>query len=152
MLFFGDMLAPAQAPKRPYSECPEFSVLQQEVETHLAGHNDMSNKPMDLVCFLYMIEHLSRIARVIKTPGGNSLAVGVGGSGRQSCARLACYMADFNVFQIEIAKGYDMVAFREDMKSMVTKAGGNAEQTGFLFNDSQIKDEGFVEMVCKEPM
>jgi len=82
---------------------------------------------------------------VIKSPGGNALLVGVGGSGRQSCTRLACFMADATVFQIEIVKGYDMVAFREDMKKMLSKAGGNAERTVFLFSDSQIKDEGFVE-------
>eukprot|EP00434_Breviolum_minutum_P010843 symbB.v1.2.009559.t1/scaffold598.1/size183230/1 len=33
----------------------------------------MSSKPMDLVCFLYMLEHLARVARVIKSPGGNAL-------------------------------------------------------------------------------
>ncbi|CAJ1405697.1 unnamed protein product [Effrenium voratum] len=107
----------------------------------------MSSKPMDLVCFLYMQEHLARVSRVIKSPGGNALLVGVGGSGRQSCTRLACYMADFSVFQIEITKGYDMVAFREDMKKMLTKAGGSEEHTVFLFSDTQIKDEGFVEDV-----
>lgn len=46
-----------------------------------------------------MLEHLSRVARVVKTPGGNALLVGVGGSGRQSCSRLACFLADFDVFQ-----------------------------------------------------
>merc|ERR1719174_2102592 len=132
-------------PKRPYTECPDIAALQKEIEAHLHSHNEVSNKPMELVCFLYMMEHLSRVCRVIKSPGGNGLLVGVGGSGRQSCARLACFLADFSVFQIEIAKGYDMLAFREDMKKMLIQAGGNGEHTVFLFNDSQIKDEGFVE-------
>ncbi|CAL1138119.1 unnamed protein product [Cladocopium goreaui] len=146
-LFFGDMLSPASIPQRPYTECPDVAVLQKEIEAHLVSYNEMSSKPMDLVCFLYMLEHLARVARVIKSPGGNALLVGLGGSGRQSCTRLACYMADFTVFQIEIAKGYDMSAFREDMKKMLTKAGGNEERTIFLFSDTQIKDEGFVEDV-----
>merc|ERR1719174_2636378 len=132
-------------PKRPYTECPDIAALQKEIEAHLHSHNEVSNKPMELVCFLYMLEHLSRVCRVIKSPGGNGLLVGVGGSGRQSCARLACFLADFSVFQIEIAKGYDMLAFREDMKKMLIQAGGNGDHVVFLFNDSQIKDEGFVE-------
>eukprot|EP00930_Biecheleria_cincta_P034372 TRINITY_DN23765_c0_g1_i1.p1 TRINITY_DN23765_c0_g1~~TRINITY_DN23765_c0_g1_i1.p1 ORF type:complete len:4302 (-),score=866.21 TRINITY_DN23765_c0_g1_i1:110-13015(-) len=146
-LFFGDMLAPAAAPQRPYTECPDVVILQKEIEGHLNAFNEMSSKPMDLVCFLYMLEHLARAARVIKTPGGNALLVGVGGSGRHSCTRLACFMADYTVFEIEIAKGYDMTAFREDMKKMLTKAGGQDLNTVFLFSDTQIKDEGFVEDV-----
>lgn len=144
-LFFGDLQSTPQIPKRPYTEMPDVASLQRDIEGHLGTYNEMTNKPLDLVCFLYMLEHLNRIARVIKSSGGNALAVGVGGSGRQSCTQLACFAADVGVFQIEIAKGYDMVAFREDMKKMLIKAGGNHEHTVFLFNDSQIKDEGFVE-------
>merc|ERR1719301_432648 len=118
------MMSVPASPKRPYVECSSIEALQKEVESHLESHNMMSNKPMDLVCFLYMLEHLSRVARVVKNPGGNSLLVGVGGSGRQSCSKLACFMADFEVFQIEIAKGYDITAFREDMKKFASKAGG----------------------------
>ncbi|CAK9071077.1 unnamed protein product [Durusdinium trenchii] len=140
-----DMLSQPAAPNRPYTECPDIPELQRQVESHLEQYNLMSTKKMDLVCFLYMLEHLSRVARVVKTPGGNALLVGVGGSGRQSCSRLACFLADFDVFQIEIARGYDQVAFREDLKKLLTAAGGKGEKTVFLFSDSQIKSEGFVE-------
>lgn len=92
-----------------------------------------------------MLEHLARVARVVRTPGGNALLVGVGGSGRQSCTKLAAFLADFTVFQIEIAKGYDQLAFREDIKKLLTNSGGKGDSTVFLFTDSQIKDEGFVE-------
>merc|ERR1719162_1637523 len=74
---------------------------------------------MNLVCFLYMLEHLSRVARVVKSVGGNGLLVGVGGSGRQSCTRLACFLADFDVFGIEITRGYSTVEFREDIKKLL---------------------------------
>jgi dynein heavy chain len=143
-LFFGDMLSPAAAPKRAYVECMDFEFLQTTVEGHLEQYNNFSTKRMDLVMFLYAIEHLARVARVVRT-GGNVLLVGVGGSGRQSVTRLAAFMADYEVFQIEVAKGYGMQAFRDDMKALLTKAGGKGDKYVFLFTDSQIKDEGFVE-------
>jgi dynein heavy chain, axonemal len=120
-------------------------ISKIQVESHLEEYNNMTTNKMNLVCFLYMLEHLSRVARVVRTPGGNALLVGVGGSGRQSCTRLAGFMADYQIFQIVIMKGYDLVAFREDMKKLLTQSGGKFEPTVFLFTDSQIKEESFVE-------
>ena len=57
------------------------------------------------------------------------LLVGVGDSGRQSCTRLAAFMSDYNVFQIKIAKGYGMVAFRDDLRKHLTNAGGKGEKS-----------------------
>jgi len=100
---------------------------------------------MQLVLFLFMIEHISRICRVLRSPGGHALLVGIGGSGRQSCTQLASFIMDYTVVTIEISKTYGKSEWREDIKRLLTVAGGDGKSTVFLFTDSQIKLESFVE-------
>lgn len=105
-LAFGDIMAAFGLPDRPYEEILDKKKLQETAEDHLIAYNTQSDKPMPLVLFNFAIEHLMRISRVLKQPGGHCLTVGVGGSGRQSLSRLASKISDFDVFQVEIKKVY----------------------------------------------
>jgi dynein heavy chain len=68
-----------------------------------------------------------------------------GGSGRKSLARLATYVADQKCFTIEISKNYRVAEFREDLKALYRVAGCQNKPTTFLFDETQIKYETFVE-------
>lgn len=73
--------------------------------------------------------------------------VGVGGSGKQSLARLAAYMAGCGVFEITLTRGYDETSFREDLKKLYSMLGAENKQMVFLFTDSHVANEGFMELI-----
>ena len=51
--------------------------------------------------------------------------VGVGGSGKQSLSRLAAYTAGCEVFEITLTRGYDDIAFRDDLKKLYGMLGSD---------------------------
>ena len=97
-LAFGDIMTSFGLDDRPYEELADFEKLQAAADDALVQYNDVADKPMNLVLFAFAIEHLLRIGRILKQPGGHALCVGLGGSGRQSLTRLASKLAGFDVF------------------------------------------------------
>ncbi|XP_077979573.1 dynein axonemal heavy chain 3-like isoform X2 [Glandiceps talaboti] len=143
-LFFGDYMNP-DADSKIYDEVVDIKELTSVMEHYLDEYNQMSKAPMSLVMFKFAIEHISRISRVLKQDNGHALLIGIGGSGRQSSTKLATFMADYDLFMIEITKNYTSNEWRDDIRKLMVKAGAEGKQTVFLFSDSQIKDESFVE-------
>ncbi|XP_075883238.1 dynein axonemal heavy chain 12 isoform X2 [Nelusetta ayraudi] len=145
-LLFGDYMNPdLEDDERLYAEVPSVDSFCEVVESCLQEYNQMNKNRMDLVIFRYVLEHLSRISRVLKQPGGNALLVGVGGSGRQSITRLATSMGHMTMFQPEISKTYGMTEWRDDLRMLLKNAGLKGQKTVFLLTDTQIKDEAFLE-------
>jgi dynein heavy chain len=101
--------------------------------------------PMDLVLFEDAMRHVARIHRVIKQPRGNLLLVGIGGSGRQSLSRLATFIAEYKLFTINVTKNYRSLEFHDDLKILYTETGCENKKVVFLFNETQLKDESFLE-------
>uniref|UniRef100_A0A8C8EFI1 Dynein axonemal heavy chain 12 n=1 Tax=Otus sunia TaxID=257818 RepID=A0A8C8EFI1_9STRI len=139
-LFFGDYMIPElEGDERLYVEIPSIQLFSDVVEQCLDEYNQTHKTRMNLVVFRYVLEHLSRVSRILKQPGGNALLVGMGGSGRQSLTRLAAFMAKMCVFQPEISKTYGTTEWREDLKVSL--------KTVFIITDAQIKEESFLEDV-----
>uniref|UniRef100_A0A2K5C563 Dynein axonemal heavy chain 12 n=1 Tax=Aotus nancymaae TaxID=37293 RepID=A0A2K5C563_AOTNA len=145
-LMFGDYMNPdLEGDERLYIEIPNTHHFNDVVDQCLDEYNQTHKTRMNLVIFRYVLEHLSRICRVLKQSGGNALLVGLGGSGRQSLTRLATSMAKMHIFQPEISKSYGMNEWREDMKGLLRNVGMKGQKTVFLITDTQIKEEAFLE-------
>ncbi|KAJ3073482.1 Dynein heavy chain 1, axonemal [Podochytrium sp. JEL0797] len=145
-IVYGDYLTPGADPKI-YTEIKDIRKLVKIAEEYLDDYNSTTTSPMRLVMFLDAIEHVSRICRIIRAPMGHALLLGVGGSGRQSLSRLATYMEEYEMFQIEISKNYGTPEWREDLKKVLMWAGMDAKQVVFLFCDTQIFQEACLEDV-----
>jgi P-loop containing dynein motor region D4 len=130
--------APADAEPKVYARIDDLPRLRAVVEDYLEDANSTSTSPMKLVMFLDAVEHVARAARVIRTPLGHSLLLGVGGSGRQSLARLAAHIEEFDLFQIEISKQYGQNEWRDDLRRVLKRAGADGRDVVFLFADTQI--------------
>ena len=143
--FMGDGEPDSQGGDRLYDEITDMKEVVTRLEEYLVDYNGMSKSPMNLAMFLYAAEHVARICRVLKQPGAHLLAVGVGGSGRQSLSRLAAFIMGMESFQIAISKSYTTVEWKEDLKKFCRAAGAEGRPCVFLFSDSQIKDESYVE-------
>ena len=131
-----------------YEACPDIENIRKRCNDKLDAYNEKyPSKPMNLVIFDDALKHLLRICRVINTPSGNILLVGVGGSGKQSLTKLASFICKQIFFQISLTKTYNDNNLKDDIKNLYTEAGPKGNSVTFILTDSEIKSESFLEAI-----
>nr|XP_045746232.1 dynein axonemal heavy chain 9 [Mirounga angustirostris] len=129
-----------------YMPVQSWELLTQTLVEALENHNEV-NTVMDLVLFEDAMRHVCHINRILESPRGNALLVGVGGSGKQSLTRLAAFISSMDVFQITLRKGYQIPDFKMDLAGLCLKAGVKNLSTVFLMTDAQVADEKFLVLI-----
>ncbi|CAE8591739.1 unnamed protein product, partial [Polarella glacialis] len=133
------------APK-VYEPSYSWESVKGKAYEYLKKYNELNpSKSMNLVLFDEAMQNLMKINRTIQQKRGSTMLVGVGGSGKQSLARLAAYTSRHYTFQITITKSYNDNAFFENLKDLCVRAGAKNESVTFIFTDAEIKSENFLE-------
>uniref|UniRef100_A0A668AEI7 Dynein axonemal heavy chain 17 n=1 Tax=Myripristis murdjan TaxID=586833 RepID=A0A668AEI7_9TELE len=129
-----------------YMAVESWSSLSKTLLEVLDSYNEL-NAALNLVLFEDAMAHICRINRILESPRGNALLVGVGGSGKQSLTRLAAFISNLEVFQITLRKGYGIPDLKSDLASLYIKAGVKNIGTVLLMTDAQVADEKFLVLV-----
>ncbi|EFC48546.1 hypothetical protein NAEGRDRAFT_55628 [Naegleria gruberi] len=123
-----------------YCEANDFNKLKLVLEKKLEEYNS-SRSIMNLELFKQAIWHVCRISRILSNPRGNALLVGVGGSGKQSLAKLASFINNYEISQITVTPSYKIIDFKKDLLELYKKSGEKDMKISFILTDSQIFDQ-----------
>ncbi|XP_029461663.1 dynein heavy chain 11, axonemal-like isoform X2 [Rhinatrema bivittatum] len=129
-----------------YFPVSDWEKLTRILTDALEHYNEL-HPAMNLVLFENAIQHVCRINRILESPYGNALLIGVGGSGKQSLCRLAAFLSSLEVFQITLRSGYAIHDLRGDIAALYFKVGVKNIGTVFLHTDAQIPEERFLVLI-----
>ncbi|CAJ1459802.1 unnamed protein product, partial [Effrenium voratum] len=137
-------ISEASGPDRHYLPAQDMQQIRKVVEAKLEAYNN-EHATMNLVLFDDAVFHVCRICRITGNPCGSALLVGVGGSGKQSLARLASFINGQEVLTILVNQQYGLNELKADLQEFYKKAAVKpANPQAFLLTDSQITDERFL--------
>ena len=130
--------------ERHYLPVRDLQSLRLCLEGKLAEYNG-EHAAMSLVLFDDALRHVCRISRITDNSCGSALLVGIGGSGKQSLARLASFINHQEVVSILVNQQYGAPELRADLQEFYKRAAVKpGTPHAFLMTDGQIVDERFL--------
>lgn len=100
---------------------------------------------IQLVVFDEVLDHISRIDRVLRQPIGHCLLVGASGVGKTTLSRFVSWMNNLSVFQIKAGRNYSINDFDNDLRGIMKRAGCYNEKITFIFDESNVLSVAFLE-------
>jgi dynein heavy chain, axonemal len=89
-----------------YEYVDDMKKVVDMLDGKMYEYNLESSGKLELVFFKETVEHILKIFRVLSQPRGNAMLIGVGGSGKQSLSKLASFIANCKISQLEFGKNY----------------------------------------------
>ncbi|XP_077196785.1 dynein axonemal heavy chain 14 isoform X2 [Paroedura picta] len=130
---------------RIYKHVTNHKRLLLVLEEHYNKMQKIYSENTSIVFFKEVIHHVTRTARIFRQEGGHMTMIGLDGSGKSTCASLACYLSSCSLFKLSIFRNYSHINFRDDLKKVYKQAGLEGTRTVLLINDSDIIQESFLE-------
>ena len=114
-LIMTSFVSAATGSERYYLLAKDMPSLKKVVEDKLTEYNE-TFAAMNLVLFDDAINHVCRICRITDNPCGHALLVGVGGSGKQSLAKLSTFINGQDLLSILVNQSYGTEALKLDLQ------------------------------------
>ncbi|KRX00189.1 P-loop containing nucleoside triphosphate hydrolase [Pseudocohnilembus persalinus] len=128
-----------------YSEIEDPQKAKEIILDSIENYNKNNKNKINIVLFEDALKMLCKINRIISSPFGHALLIGLGGSGSHTLTRLASYLQEYQTFEIELEADFgnsDWLEFlRVMLRDLVMKDQGGV----FLIGDAQLISEKFLE-------
>ena len=104
-------------------------------------------KDLRIQLFPEVLEHISRIDRILSQPGGNILLTGKTGVGRRSALQLTAFIHNMRLFTPNMPRTYGTKNFKADLKQILQVAGVEGVPCVLFLEDHQFVEPEFIEYV-----
>ncbi|PFH31617.1 dynein heavy chain [Besnoitia besnoiti] len=123
-------------------------VSRDELRALLQGKLRVFNEEVfnvQLVFFNEVLDHVTRIDRVLRQPLGHLLLVGASGAGKTILTKFVAWINGLSIFQIKAGRNYNTAAFEQDLRVVMKRAAIKEEKIAFILDESNALGPAFLE-------
>ena len=105
---------------------------------------EREERALNIVLFPEILDHVSRIDRVLSKPGGSILLVGRSGVGRRSATALVAHMHGMQFFSPSVTRDFSIKSLYVELKQAVAVAGVDNEHVVLFIEEFQMEQSDSV--------